>query len=113
MRVRWRDNPLPPVAPARQLPFYGHQFLVVEKRVRAEAGTVHDDWLGERHQVAGRVERADDNAAAGLEEIAHQRVKVDGRLDGERQRSGGIFRRERMLARTEQLARSVRTQRVG
>ena len=47
------------------------------------------------------------------EEIAHQRVEVDRRLDRQRERAGRVLRRERMLARAEQFARPIRAQRIG
>src|SRR5262249_22183558 len=63
-------------------------------------GAVDDDPLAQRHEIPRSVELANDDVTAPEEEFAHQRVKVDVRLDPDRRIAYRVLRREGMLARS-------------
>ena len=87
----------------RQLALERDELLVVEERPGAEAGAIDDDRLGERHEIARRVELADDDLAAEEEHIAHHRFEIDGWLDPQLGAADRVPGWKRMFARLQDL----------
>src|SRR5262245_57815624 len=54
-----------------ELSFERDEILVTEDRKRTESGAVHNDGFTQRHQVARRIEFADDDMTAPEKKIAN------------------------------------------
>ena len=81
----------------------GDQLFVSEEITSAETGGVHDHCLAQRHEIATGFELARDDAAPEQQDVFHESVEVDRRLELHMRLPCRVRQRKRMLARAEKL----------
>src|SRR4051812_32108767 len=67
-----------------ELPAHGTEFLIIEQRARAQAGTVEDDLLRQSHDFFTTAKFLNYHAPAGNIEIAQQSAQINRRFDQHR-----------------------------